>query len=435
MGRKLTWLLAVGLLSCSLSVRGTWNGTEDGHDTGPDGADMDLEAEAHPDVFEVPDLDPDDRDDPVEADPADIPVDETSEAVEEELPPENWLEGWDNRVRLTIGEGDIDEDLYDFPVLLHLGDVVGPRDDDVSFVFHELLRDANRKKIAVTTDDGMTQCTVEIERWDSAGEQAWLWVRAPYLDDETDTVLYLYFDADQTANTDFVDDTNMGNSHLVWDSNFRLVYHLSETAGSHYDSTSNDSDGTAYNGTNQDGAGIAAGADVFDGVDDYVDMPDLGTQTRLTVEVWFFGYGPWVTHNPLVSHAEWFSGVIHLKLKADGTDVPGELVCLSQAGDRLASGVPHDTEVWTYAAYTVDGVGSDRFKLYVDAVEMASGDANVTDLDVDFMFGREWIDRYFYGALDEVRISDIARRPAWLKATSETVRDHLVSYGGLESLR
>jgi hypothetical protein len=66
---------------------------------------------------------------------------------------------------------------------------------------------------------------------------------------------------------------------------------------------------------------------------------------------------------------------------------------------------------------------------------MASGDANADDLDVDFMIGHEWIDRYFNGAMDEVRISDIAREPAWLKATFETVRDHFVSYGDQESLR
>jgi hypothetical protein len=353
---KLIWLTAVGLLSCSLNLQGAWSGVADVTEDGPDGEGVDFEAADDGMV-------PDDRDDPVEDDFVEVPADEGPDLIEEELPPEHWLEGWDNRVRLIIDEEDVDEDLHDFPVLLHLSDVSGPGGDDVSFVFHELLRDANRRKIAVTTDDGLSQCYVEIEHWDAASERAWLWVKVPFVDDEADTVLYLYFDADQTGNQDFVDDTNAGNSHLVWDSNFRLVYHLRETAGSHYDSTSNDSDGTPLNGTDQDEAGVAAGADAFDGADDYVDMPDLGIWTRLTVEVWFFGFGPWVTHNPLVSHAEWFDGVIHLKLKADGTDVPGELVCLSEAGDRLASGVPHDTMVWTYAAYTVDGVGSDLFKL------------------------------------------------------------------------
>lgn len=64
--------------------------------------------------------------------------------------------------------------------------------------------DANRKKIAVTKSDGTTQCYVEIEKWDHASKQAWLWVKVPSIRISVDTDLYLYYDKDHADNTDYV---------------------------------------------------------------------------------------------------------------------------------------------------------------------------------------------------------------------------------------
>jgi hypothetical protein len=139
-----------------------------------------------------------------------------------------WLSGWAKRVKLTIDAGDIDADLTWFPVLLKLGTSVGINSEDVSFIFDELQSDANRKKIAVTTDDGETQLYVEIERWDDANEVAWLWVSKTgwVIDDTANTDFYLYYDADHADNTDYVADSS--SRPEVWDSYFRAVFHMSE---------------------------------------------------------------------------------------------------------------------------------------------------------------------------------------------------------------
>ena len=88
-----------------------------------------------------------------------------------------WLSGWGKRVKVTIDHNDIISGLSSFPVLLHLSSSSGRGNDDVTSVFDELQSDNNRRKIAVTTVESGTQCYVEIEKWDDATEQAWLWVK------------------------------------------------------------------------------------------------------------------------------------------------------------------------------------------------------------------------------------------------------------------
>jgi len=89
----------------------------------------------------------------------------------------DWLGGWSNRFKIIVDSDDISSVLTDFPLLIYLSSSSGLANNDVSFVFDELQSDFNRKKIAITTSNGLDQCYVEIERWDDLNEQAWLWVK------------------------------------------------------------------------------------------------------------------------------------------------------------------------------------------------------------------------------------------------------------------
>ena len=158
------------------------------------------------------------------------------------------LAGWDKRVKLTVDSSRIDTaNQTNFPVLVYISASSGITSIDTTCVFDELLSDANRKKIAVTTSDGVTECYVEIERWDTVSEEAWLWVKIPTVAHAADTDIYLYYDKDQADNTTYVGDTGSVAAQSVWDANFRLVHHFSspETSGlSVLDSTSNANNGT-----------------------------------------------------------------------------------------------------------------------------------------------------------------------------------------------
>lgn len=141
-----------------------------------------------------------------------------------------WLSGWGRkRVKLTIDADDIDADLTDFPILVYISASSGINAEDMSCVFDELISDANRKKIAVTTGDGVTECKVEIEKWDDANEKAWLWVKVPTIDDANNTDLYLYYDRNHADNDANVGDPESTPAMAVWDTNFLLVQHMEDT--------------------------------------------------------------------------------------------------------------------------------------------------------------------------------------------------------------
>jgi pimeloyl-ACP methyl ester carboxylesterase len=174
-----------------------------------------------------------------------------------------WLVGWDKRVKVTIDQNDVDSNLSDFPIMIHLSSSSGWNNDDVTFVFDEVGSDS--KKIAVTEGDGVKECYVEIEDWDDTNEQAWLWTKIPTVSNTSNTVLYLYYDTNHADNTDYVGDTDSTPAEKVWDNNFQLVLHMQDDPNSAHvrDSTSNNNDGTKKSAGSDEVAGRIGKAQHF----------------------------------------------------------------------------------------------------------------------------------------------------------------------------
>jgi len=157
-----------------------------------------------------------------------------------------WLVDWDKRTKIVVDHNDIDNNLSIFPVLVYLSNSSGCNNADVTHVFDELENFGNRKRIAVTTSDGVTQCYVEIEKWDDVNKKAWLWVKVPSVSALEDTDLYLYYDKDHIDKVAYVGDTDSFPAENVWDNNFKLVAHMNNDPDAIHvrDSTSNNNDGT-----------------------------------------------------------------------------------------------------------------------------------------------------------------------------------------------
>ncbi|MDX9777002.1 MAG: DUF2341 domain-containing protein, partial [Petrimonas sp.] len=210
---------------------------------------------------------------------------------------ENWLGDWERRTKLTINySGKIDTSLTNFPILVYLGyNSSGINSQDMTRVFDELQSDANRKKIAVTTSDGSTQCKVEIEKWDDTNEQACLWVKVPTVSSSANTDLYLYYDSSKADNTTYVGDPGSAPAQDVWSNGFVAVYHMNDGADTSHisDSTSGQHTGTKV-GANEPyeiTSGQIGEAQSFDGVNDYISIPDHDdfsyvTTDALTVSFW-----------------------------------------------------------------------------------------------------------------------------------------------------
>lgn len=201
---------------------------------------------------------------------------------------------YNKRIKLTIDGSKIKEDLYNFPIMIHLSNSSGITKVDTTCVFDEL--ENNSKKIALYTaiSGSDIQCCVEVDYWSTSSgfEDAVLWAKIPTISSGTDLDLYLYYDKNVSDNS-YVGETGEYSAQQVWDSNFKAVYHLSQSPtggnGCIKDSTGNNNDGTPQ--------GSMASSDLvdgkvgkaldFDGSDDYIEVADadsLDISSYITLE-------------------------------------------------------------------------------------------------------------------------------------------------------
>jgi len=376
--------------------------------------------------------------------------------------PTAWLNGWDKRVRITIDRNDVDADLFNFPLLVYLSNSSsGRNNDDVSFVFDELQNDTNRKKIAVTKSDGLTQCYVEIERWDYVSEKAWLWIKVPNISSKGNTNLYLYYDSSQPYNTAYVGDKGSTAAQNVWNTNFKGVWHLDEdpsgTSPQMRDSTSNNHNGTS-NGNMTSGDQIAGKIDGsldFDGTDDYINTTsnELKTLNNFTLSVWFKADSTTAPQHILwegpASQNGWGDGSspnsheMHLTIcKFDANNTLNFFYGYEESGGDFAPAVEiimpfSDTTNWNHAVVVMTDAGtSPSAELFLNGVSQGTDtgtQTNRTAWDTNLRIGRPGqSQRYFDGMTDEVRILETAVSASWVKASYESERGNLLDFGSEE---
>jgi len=368
-----------------------------------------------------------------------------------------WLGTWAKRVKLTIDNTDIDANLTDFPILIYISISSGRNSDDISFVFDELTDDANRKKIAVTKDDGTTQLYVEIVKWDDGGEQAWLWVKvagADAISSSSDTDLYLYYDSAQADNDTYVGDPNDAVAENVWDSYYKLATHLRDDPDSSHvrDSTAEDADGTkkgAGEPTLTTGTPGGEGQD-FSGTGEYISMGDHASLdiglNDITLEALIKYTGDQSADYAAIMGKGYLSGNPGYGLYVLNSD---DKVCMQirTAGTGIQvfsnNALNDNAEHWIMGVCDRDSATG--LKIYVDgAVQTDIGDPTAIsedDLDSSIYFalgardstgGPSW-SLFYTGLIDEARVSvGIARSAAWAKAGSETAIDNLLDFGSEE---
>jgi len=358
-----------------------------------------------------------------------------------------WLSGgWGQRVAITVSNTNIDSNLTHFPVLLTLGTSVGTGTDDVSFIFDELTSDANRKKIALTKSDGTTQIYCEIDKWDDANEDAWLWVSKSdlVLSSSGTTTLYLYFDSTHADNTTWVGDIGDSQSFNVWDSNFISVHHMRDlTTSSIEDSTGN------YDGTKKGAgepvistSGLVGDAQSYDGSDDGISLGDIemGAYTELTVEG-FVKATAGTTQRMISKDQAGVAGCFMLRAEDSGGEVSFLVRDKDASTWREGASATALSGAWQYLAGVVDIGGSPEVAVYVDGVvgwnisSMTSATLDDADDEVIAIGADSDPDGYaevMDGLVDEVRISDVARSVDWIKACYYAQTDALVSWGSEE---
>jgi len=339
----------------------------------------------------------------------------------------DWLSGWAHRKRLKVPYTKIDDNLTDFPVLVKL--------TSANFDFSKAL--SNGYDIRFTLDDSTTLLSYERERHDSANQKAEYHVKIPSVSSTADTYFYMYY-----GNSSADDGANPTD---VWDSHFKLVSHMKDDPDSSHvkDSTAN-----ANNGTKSDANGTAeadgkiAKAQNFDGSDGYIDYGNdasLSITEDLTYELWInIPSYPTKWENIGCKFVSDKENELNLRMQ---TSDEAQFYFGNGSSFGILEWSPGDVlplNTWTY----ITGVrkSKDYLKLYFNALEKYSKNIYIDAIstDADFIVGYEpgqdsTQHQYFEGLIDEVRLSDIVRSPAWIKASYNSGNDSLVSYGSEET--
>jgi hypothetical protein len=361
-----------------------------------------------------------------------------------------WLTGFNRRKRVNIDPTNIDENLTDFPVLINISSSSGPDGMDLSDITDDLASTGNRKKIAVTTSNGETQCYVEIAYEDIANDKMELYVKVPTVYANQDTPLFIYWHSTNSVsdNTTYVGDTGSTPANNVWDSNFVGVWHLSQTpsgTGDVKESTGVNSDGTTTNL-------VAA---------NWVNTP-LGkgyeydqTPTREYVEVAYNAVMAFTDYITLESFDRFDNAARTSERQIDSgnqanTQQPFGLLPLSGKPGFAYRGTDgtfytYDADVaqvvvdeWAhYAAIHTNLVGTNT-AVFFNGTRLAgawqSGTGNVSRAStydhMRFGSGRSTLDPWqMIGAQSEIRISKVIRSDAWIKATAKSLHDAILGFG------
>jgi hypothetical protein len=288
----------------------------------------------------------------------------------------------------------------------------------------------NATDIRFYDDNAITLLPKETELWNASGE-SYVWVKVPRINANSDAdYIYVYYGCSNS---------NIDNKTDVWDSNFKMVHHFKETSGTHFDSTSYGNNGTAYEGTIQGNAsGKIDGADVFDGIDDYVSIPDSPTlePLNLTVSVW--------AKNTLTPATTTYDQLI---LSKDTTSYTSTGYALTWGwGDDFYWRAGNGTIVQNLVSTTVARgdtwyhiVGTFRNgeqKLYINGILIGTNNLafeipyNTAPLSI----GKVGPYR-LQGTIDEVRISNVSRTDKWINASYLSETDSFTSFGSEQDLR
>lgn len=366
-----------------------------------------------------------------------------------------WLGTWKKRRLLTIAPaGKIDAAQSNIPVRINLSTSSGLTSVDISDIFSEV--GSNILKIAVTTSDGTTECYVEIEKGDDVANDGEIYVRVPALSDVSDTVLYLYYDNTQPDNTSFVGLIGSTAGQAVWSNSYLAVYHMNQDpssgSGAIKDSVSGPANGTSSGSmlTGDLVSGPIGQALDFDGVDDTINLgvpskfDDLPT-TNFTIEATIndrhptggdsraivFGCYRSEGNPPQAGWDLWTQrdGSGNARVHTDCVFTGGLVSSYTNYGDLAMV-----TNQNIAAAYDST---SKSFQLYIEGINKSSTvnsgsgsyvtDATQYDKHIG-TFPHFGGNLFFDGVIDELRISSVTRSAAWLKATTHSNNDTLITF-------
>jgi len=314
--------------------------------------------------------------------------------------------GWHYRKQITIDHTQVTDDLDNFPVLIITtdADFMKAQDDGDDILF------MNGAGVAVKQHH-------EIETFDISSGKLVAWVNIINLSSNEDKIFYVYYGNPDCINQEYPEKT--------WDSHYKGVWHMNDaTPSTIADSTSNGITGMkkAANMPVECNGKIGKGQqfDRTETVWEYITMNDLNKLSfsgDFTISAWIY---PFNTQDMKVAgkHQE-ISG--NYKGYSLNWNVNGPKMSLRVDGggynyQYIYANEEEPPSNWYYlSGMKLSGTNF----LYIDGLQQSqTGTQTLINSDYPFCIGA-WrtsaASANFNGIIDEVRVSDIERSPAWIE--------------------
>ena len=334
---------------------------------------------------------------------------------------------WSYAKRYKIDHTKIDENLTNFPVLIKI--------DNTKPNYQHFFDNAGTggSSVRFVSSLGTSQAHLKFEkvRFDATNKKAEYFVKIPSVSKDNDTYFYLLYG--RTGALDGSDKTE------VYGDEFKAVYHMKDDPDTSHikDSTINGNNGTKKAQNEPiEADGKVAKAQSFDGTNDRVALANaIPGGSSFTVEGWIYRTktsttvdgNNWITGNSTPNYS-WFSAF---------TNTDQFSVYYYGSGWKNLGEVGKNN--WYYVAFVIDGASgaTNNLKGYKDGSLLGQTTMTYTlssTTSVPWIGGRSDGERYFGGIIDEVRISNVARSAAWIKASYNSGNNSLVSYGSEEAI-
>lgn len=322
------------------------------------------------------------------------------------------------------GGANVNGNTFGVPVLVRLG--AGQAD-----VFSKAL--AGGADIRFTKADGVTPLSYQIEEWNAAGTSARVWVRLDTVYANANQSFRMYWgragaaDSSSGPNTFRSAAGAAGGYQGVW----------------HFENNLNDATSNAYNGTNtntKDTAGIHGRARYFNGTDASIALGAAanmvtGNGVSFSIEAWVnwrtIGIDPATSkYRTVMNRGTSSSGGDQLFLYARNPSTAGVdnpyysfgYYTGSATNDARDSGIAGDANQWVHLTATYSG---SNWRIYTNGYLTATTSKTgtvATSTSNWFIGSYGGTDRWFHGALDEIRFSTVQRDSNFVRVSYATQR-------------
>ena len=264
-----------------------------------------------------------------------------------------------------------------------------------------------------TSDSGCrTKLNWEVASYTASTGALEVWVQVPTVSHSSDTVIYMCYDNSSIS-------TYQGNATSTWDANYKGVYHLPDgTTLSVNDSSASGANGTTHGSPTATAGQIDGAVNLVAASSQYISMTNsVASGNSITVSGWIKTTSP--SNYDVIMDARQNGSAAGCVLFLDHAASNHSAWYCNNTGQQDGSVNLADGN-WHYLVGTLSG-GTSQIS-YVDGVAVTSGTVSSfngftagTSLIGAAENGGSTPTTFTDGAVDEVRISNIARSADWIK--------------------